>query len=220
VQADLEDKLTRARAHYAAELGLGRGLVRALAVGIVATSLAAIAAGSWAVWVTWQAAARIERYVVFLDDAGTAVRVDLARDDWTPQKGIWADTAARWVRNLRSRPVDVPTLKFQREQVIQTSSRETFDGLRAWMLQADRDMEHSAVDVELVSVNVVSSDERRATVLVRWRERERRVAMLGAWQSMTGTVALVLDPPKVREELQRNPPGIFVVDFSFSREAG
>ena len=30
---------------------------------------------------------------------------------------------------------------------------------------------------------------------------------------------LVLDPPRVRKELERNPSGIYVVDFSFSREA-
>jgi type IV secretory pathway TrbF-like protein len=39
------------------------------------------------------------------------------------------------------------------------------------------------------------------------------------WAAMSGTVTLALDPPAVRKELERNPSGVYVVDFSFSREA-
>ena len=219
MDAATRERLGRARAHYASELGLGRTVVQVLAATTVLATLAAICAGSWAVFVTWEASGRVERYVVQLDSAGDAVRVTLAQDDWQPIEGIRADCAARWVRNLRSRPQDVPTLEYQRRQVVQVASHDVYAGLRAWMLRADRDMSQAAVDVELVAVNVVGSSERQATVLVRWRERERRGGMVGAWQSMSGTVALVLDPPRVRKELERNPSGIYVVDFSFSREA-
>jgi type IV secretory pathway TrbF-like protein len=219
MDADLKERLARGRAHYASELGLGRGLVRVLAATTVLSTLAAVCAGSWALFVTRQAEGRVERYVVFLDDAGSAVRVELAQDRWQPIEGIWADSAARWVRNLRSRPGDIPTLEFQRQQVIQVASRDVYAGLREWMLRADRDMGQAAVDVELVAINVVGSSERQATVLVRWRERERRAGMVGDWQPMSGTVALVLDPPRVKKELERNPTGIYVVDFSFSKEA-
>lgn len=216
---DTEERLARGRAHYARELGLGRGLVRALAATTVLSTLAAICAGSWALVVTRAAEGRIERYVVFLDDAGSPVRVELTADRWQPLEGIWADCAARWVRNLRARPQDIPTLEFQRQQVIQVASREVFSSLREWMLRADQDMGRSAVDVELVAINVVGSDGHQATVLVRWRERERRAGMVGDWQPMSGTVSLVLDPPRVKKELERNPTGIYVVDFSFSKEA-
>ena len=219
MDADPRQRLARGRAHYASELGLGRSLVRVLAATTVLSTLAAICAGSWAVFVTRQAEGRIERYVVFLDDAAAPVRVELAQDGWKPIEGIWADYAARWVRNLRSRPLDIPTLEFQRQQGIQVASREVYAGLREWMLRADHDMGRSAVDVELVAINVVGSDAERATVLVRWRERERRAGMVGDWQPMSGTVALVLDPPRVKKELKRNPTGIYVVDFSFSKEA-
>jgi type IV secretory pathway TrbF-like protein len=219
MDAGTSERLTRARAHYASELGLGRGLVRALAVSTVLATLAAVCAGSWAVYVSWQAEARVERYVVFLDDAGAPMRVELTQDRWQPIEGIWADCAARWVRYLRARPLDIPTLEFQRRQVIQVASREVYAGLHEWMLRADQEMGHSAVDVELVAVNVVGSTGQGATVLVRWRERERRGGMIGDWQKMSGTVALVIDPPRVRKELERNPTGIYVVDFSFSKEA-
>jgi type IV secretory pathway TrbF-like protein len=215
----VDERLRRARAHYASELGLGRWIVRLLAATTVLSTAAAVAAGSWAVYVTKQAGDRIERYVVFLDDAGNPVRVDLARDAWTPAEGVWAEYAARWVRYLRSRPLDVPTLEYQRREVIEAASRDVYTGLREWMARADRDMGHSAVDFELVSVNVVQSSDRRGTVLVRWKERERRAGQVGDWAAMSGTVTLALNPPEVRKELERNPSGIYVVDFSFSREA-
>jgi type IV secretory pathway TrbF-like protein len=215
----IDERLRRARDHYAGELGLGRWLVRLPAATSALSAAAAVAAGSWAVYVTERGDDRVERYVVFLDDSARPVRVDLARDDWTPAEGVWAETAARWVRYLRARPLDVPTLAYQRREVIEAASREVYAGLREWMARADRDMGHSAVDFELVAVNVVQASDKRGTVLVRWRERERRAGQLGGWAAMSGTVTLALDPPAVRKELERNPSGVYVVDFSFSREA-
>ena len=102
--------------------------------------MAAVAAGGWALHVTRREADAVQRYVVYLD-AGMApvaqARIDSA---WTPGPGAWLDFSRRWVRDLRSRPTDLETLKLQRREVIWTTHERAYAPLQASMRKADDEL--------------------------------------------------------------------------------
>src|SRR6188472_3939542 len=111
----------RPRDFFARQVGLGRAVVWSTSAAAVICALGAVGAGSWAIYETGRGADRVERYVVYLDDRSMPVSEAEIGKTWTPTDGAYLDFASRWIRFLRSRPLDIETLKFQRRQVIDTT---------------------------------------------------------------------------------------------------
>jgi type IV secretory pathway TrbF-like protein len=208
----------RPRDFFARQVGLGRAVVWSTSAAAVLSTLGALAAGSWAVYETRLSTDRVERYVVYLDDQSLPVGQAQIGKMWTPTDGAYLDFASRWIRFLRARPLDVETLKFQRREVIYTTDARVYSALKESMQAADDQLRQAAVDVLSVSANLVESGPSRTVVLVRWTERVRDGGLTKA-TPWTGTLTLAYEEPKVHREFERNPLGIYVVDFQLSQES-
>lgn len=206
----------RPRDYIARRIGLGRPVLWSLAATTLVSTVAAVAAGGWALHVTRREADAVQRYVVYLD-AGMApvaqARIDSA---WTPPPGAWLDFARRWTRELRNRPTDMPTFEAQRRELIWTTDARAYDRLQPVLKRADDELRNTAVDITSVSANLKESGRGRAIVFVRWTEQARAAAQPPtAW---TATLTLAYQEPKAQAQMERNPLGIFVTDFQLSQE--
>lgn len=97
------EQYSRARDHYARELLGGRSFVRWT---WVANTVLALTVASMAVWshqVTFEAAGRVQPYVVAFDSFAHPVALD---PNWTPQAGQYLELATTYVRYVRSKPSD------------------------------------------------------------------------------------------------------------------
>ena len=111
----------RPRDFVARMAGLGRPVLWSLAATSLLATVAAIGAGSWALYEARHAADSVQRYVVYLDGQSMPVGQARISSSWQPGDGAWLDFARRWVRFLRARPLDIETLKYQRREVIWTT---------------------------------------------------------------------------------------------------
>jgi len=207
----------RPRDFVARMAGLGRPVLWSLAATSLLATVAAIGAGSWALYEARHAADSVQRYVVYLDGQSMPVGQARISSSWQPGDGAWLDFGRRWVRFLRARPLDIETLKYQRREVIWTTDARVYAALQSSMHEADEQVRHAAVDVQTIAANLVDSSEPgRAVVLVRWTETVRgSPSPPVAW---TGTLTLTYQEPKAQKEFERNPLGIYVTSFQLSQE--
>src|SRR4051794_21332608 len=206
----------RSRDFVARMAGLGRPVLWSLAATSFLGVAAGVAGGAWAVYETRHATDEVKRYVVYLD-AGMApvaqARIDSA---WSPAPGAWLDFSRRWIRELRTRPTDMPTFEAQRREMIWTTDARAYDRLLPVLRKEDADLRNTAVDVTAVSANIKETSPRRAVVFVRWTEQVRGGAQgPAAW---TATLTLAYQEPRAQAQFERNPLGIFVTDFQLSQE--
>lgn len=215
----MAEPYTRPRDFLARMTGLGRPVLWSLSAVSVLSTVTAIAAGSWALHETRQGRDRVQRYVVYVDGQTNPVGQARISATWTPADGAYVDFARRWVRFLRTRPLDIETLKFQRREVIWTTDARVYAALQESMQRADEQVRQAAVDVPSIAANLVdSSQPRRAVVLVRWTETLRGAGNRPPvpW---TATLTLTYQEPGAQRELERNPLGIYVTSFQLSQEA-
>lgn len=208
----------RTRDHFVRAVGLGRGTLWTFGTIALLSTAAAIGSGL----VAWNEMAhsrdRIERYVVYLDDKSLPVAQARVGQDWRPQDGAYVDFSQRWIRYLRSRPLDVGVLKFQRAEVIKSTEQQVYAALQESMKAADDQVRNAAIDVQGISANLVERrDDDTAVVLVRWTEKVRSAnAKPRTW---TGTLTVAYQPPVARREFERNPLGLYVTNFQITEEA-
>jgi type IV secretory pathway TrbF-like protein len=211
----LAEPYSRPRDFLARMVGLGRPVLWSLAATSAVSTVAAVVAGAWAWHEARTAADRVQTFVVQIDGSGAVVGRFPATAEWQPEVGAYLDFAQRWVRNLRSRPLDVETLKVQRRDVIWATDQRVFGPLQDSMKRSDEEYRQTAVDLTRLSANLVDQQESRAVVLVRWTEQPRGPAPPSSW---TATITVAHVPPRVVTEYERNPLGLFVTSYQLTQE--
>jgi len=214
VTAALAEPYTRPRDFLARMAGLGRPVLWSLAATSLISTVAAVAAGGWAWHEARASADRAKVYVAQIDSSGAVVGRFQVSAEWEPEVGQYLDFAQRWVRNLRSRPLDVETLKVQRRDVIWATDQRVFGPLQDSMRKADEEYRQSAVDVTRIAANLVDQQSSRAVVLVRWSEQPRGAAPPTSWSA---TLTVVHVPPRTTGEYERNPLGLFVTNYQITQ---
>jgi len=114
----MAEPYARPRDFLARMAGLGRPVLWSLSATSLISTVAAVAAGGWAWHEARTSADSAKVYVAQIDASGAVVGRFQVSAEWEPEVGIYLDFAQRWIRNLRSRPPDVETLKVQRRDVI------------------------------------------------------------------------------------------------------
>ncbi len=153
---------------------------------------------------------------VYVDDRFNVVgSAAVGGADAMPDGGFVA-FAENWVRNLRGRSAELETLKFQRKQVILSTARELWLPLQKGLLDADKELGKTAVDVTEISANLVKREGATGAVFVRWTERARA----GGAEARTHTALLTVayQPPRRPREMEANPLGLWAVDFQITEE--
>ena len=180
-------------------------------------ALGFVGVAAWGLYVTKTSEDRVQRYVVVVDSSNQVVMTARAGiNSWTPSDGFLIKFTTDYVRYLRSRPLDVETLKFQRREVIRTSDQRLFTQLQQAMREADEQLRTSAVSVTSISANIVNRKDDLATVFVRWTEEVQGIAAKPT--TYTAMIDVKHQPPLITREFEQNPTGLFVTGFQRTQE--
>jgi len=155
-------------------------------------------------------------YVVEIDAQGAARAVAPADEAYTPSDAQIAFHLARFLENVRSLSID--------PVVVRHNWLKAYDFVteRAAVTLNEHARENDAfarIGRETVAVDVVSvvraSD---SSFQVRWLEKNFKDGTLHATSRMTGIFSVVITAPKTVELIRKNPLGIYVHAFNWSRD--
>jgi type IV secretory pathway TrbF-like protein len=214
VATALPEPYARPRDFLARMAGLGRPVLWSLAATSLVSTVAAVAAGGWAWHEARTSADRARVFVAQIDSAGAVVGCFEVAAEWQPEGGQYLDFAQRWIRNLRSHPTDIETLKVQRRDVIWSTDARVYGPLQDEMKREDELYRQTALDVSRLAANMVDQQSSRAVVLVRWTEQARGAAPPTSWSA---TLTVVHVPPRVVTDYERNPLGLFVTNYQITQ---
>ncbi len=165
----------------------------------------------------WQSArGHIVPWVVQVDRLGEAQAVAPAEAGYRPTDPQIAFHLARFIENVRSVPAD-PVIV--RQNWLSAYDFTTDKGALALNDYARANDPFLAVGkvqvaVEVSSVIRASPDSFR----VAWIERRYQDGSLAATEHWSAILTIVVQPPRTPEGLRKNPLGIFVNAFNWSKE--
>lgn len=157
-------------------------------------------------------------YVVQVNGDGIVQTVGPAkRANYVPNKKVVEYFLVQWITWVRSTPLDPIVARNQwitAYAYLRQSAATALNGI------AIKEQPLSKIGVETVSVqakNIVALSAN--TYQVRWAETttSREGTLIGT-REMTGVFNIELDPPTDEKKLKQNPLGLFIKQFSWSRD--
>jgi type IV secretion system protein VirB5 len=186
---------------------------RLMAFGSLALSFCLSAA------LIWQSTRSIVTpWIVQVDNLGQAQAVAPASLDYRPTDPQIAWHLARFIEEVRSIPADPIVL---RQQWLRAYDFTTDKGAIALNDYARADDPFTKADKEQVAVEVssvirASPDSFR----VAWTERHYQNGQLAQTERWSAILTIVLETPHDADGLKRNPLGVYVHAFNWSKELG
>lgn len=159
---------------------------------------------------------RVTPYVVEVDKLGAIQAVGPAERDWTPSDPEIAWQLARFVRDVRSLPLDPIVLRQNWLEAYDFVSDRAAATLNDFARQRDpfKAVGERTVSVEVTSVVRASPDSFQ----VKWTEQSFRNGALEKTERWTGIFSVVIRRPTTADVLRKNPLGLYVVSLDWSRE--
>lgn len=158
----------------------------------------------------------ITPYVVEVTNQGEVRAVGPAVEQYRPTDAQIGYHLSRFLRNVRSLPID--------PIVLRENWLETYDSVTDRAAVKLNDYARSAtpfarVGRESVAIEVISvvraSD---SSFQLRWLERRYVNGVVNAVETWTAILTLIVQQPRDVARLRKNPLGIYVDDFDWSRE--
>lgn len=165
----------------------------------------------------WQSlSSRITPYVVEVADSGSVRAVGNATESYNPSDAQIAYHLSDFIRNMRSIAIDPVVV---RENWLKAYAYVTDRGalvLNEYARAHDpfQRIGERSITVEVTSV-VRASD---TSFQVKWREAAFDHGSLATTETYTAILSLVLQHPKSVDELRKNPLGIYVHGFNWSKD--
>jgi len=197
---------------------IGTARVQALHWRIVAilSLIGVIALGAGLVHVS--ANKEVKTFFVQVDALGQPGRITLADDHYEPDAAQVGYFVGQLVTLVRARPLDPVVVRDNWIKAYGFLAAEAIGTMNAY---ARSDPPIRAVEgrplARTVSISNVLQKSRR-TYQVRWLETAYVGGVPQKPQSHTGLFEIEIMPPRDEAEVFRNPLGIYVVAFSWSRE--
>jgi type IV secretion system protein VirB5 len=160
---------------------------------------------------------QVATYVVEVDDLGRPGRITLASDAYQPTAAQSGYFVGELVRLVRERPLDPVVL---RKQWSKAYGFLAGDAIPAMNQYAASDTGMDALGNRLARTVEISSILQRSkdSYQVRWTETTYANGARRSTEQYTGLFTVALSPPKTEEEAFRNPLGLYVTSFTWSRE--
>ena len=162
----------------------------------------------------------ITPYIIETDGSGETVAIGAAREGFNPSEAQIIYSISRWVESLWG--IDRVLVKHNLESAYTMTRGKAADVFRQHVASY-RPIERSVSDlslsasVQVKAVNFLPNDSN--TGLVRFEVTERRKDTAPVVRTYMMTLHWVIIPPTTIEEIQVNPIGFFVTDFSWTQEA-
>ena len=169
--------------------------------------------------VLWQSArGSVTPWIVEIDGRGEAQAVAPALSNYKPSDPQIAWHLARFIEEVRSIPVDPIVLRDQWLRAYDFTSDQGAAALNDYARVNDPFVQlgHLQIAVEISSVIRASDDSFR----IAWTERRYEDGHLAATERWAAILTLVIDPPRNADRLRRNPLGIYITAFNWSKELG
>lgn len=155
-------------------------------------------------------------WVVQVDGQGAAQAVGPAVADYRPTDAQVAWHLARFIEQVRSLPADAVVL---RQNWLRAYDFTSDRGAAALNDHARAEDPFGRVGTQQVGVDIASvlraSDD---SFRVAWTERHYRDGALAATERWTAILTITIQPSRDADRLRRNPLGIYVTAFSWSKE--
>lgn len=174
-------------------------------------------AGGLAAGLVWQSArGTIVPWVVEIDKLGNAQAIAPAAADYRPTDPQIAFHLARFIEQVRAIPADPVVL---RQDWLRAYDFVTDRGARALNDHARTNDPFAEVGKVQVAVDVssvirASGDSFR----IAWTERRYADGVLAETSRWSAILTIAVQPPRSADALRRNPLGVFVTAFNWSKD--
>jgi type IV secretion system protein VirB5 len=212
-QTSVETRYTESRREWAEQMRYPQAQIRRWqAAFVVVVGLAVVLAVGL---VTLAMSARVEPYVVEVDDTGEVRLVGKPdTQDYQPTEAAKKYFVQEFVTNVRARPKDPVVLRKQLEKARALLTSDAITKMDEYIERDDPLGENAkrlaVVDVESI---VKESDE---TYQVTWTERYAGEFQGPDTAKLTGLFTIRSGRPHNEAELRRNPLGIYIDHYSWS----
>lgn len=160
----------------------------------------------------------VKTFIVELDKAGQPPRVTLADGLYTPTSAQMSYGVRHVVRLVRERSLDPVVVRNNWQEAYGFLAGEAILTMNAY---AAADPPFRAIDGQLLTRTVAISNvlqKSKRTFQVRWVETDYIGGVNQQPQTFSGLFETDVIPPRDEAQVFRNPLGIYVVSFSWSRE--
>jgi type IV secretion system protein TrbF len=195
---------------------IGAARVQARNWRIAALSALLLCAGVLAALVISIQRSGIVPYVVEVDRLGEVRRVGPAIEPYKPNDAAIAHFVAQVIENIRSLSIDPVVVRTNWLRAYDFVTDRGAQTLNDYARQADPfgRIGSKTVMVEVTSVVRASDDSFE----VRWKEDSYENGAVSQTERYTGVVTLVVKPPTSAETIRKNPLGLYIHAFNWSRD--
>jgi type IV secretion system protein VirB5 len=160
---------------------------------------------------------QVATYVVEVDQFGMPGRITLASEPYRPEAAQTGYFVAELVRLVRERPIDPVVLRKQWTKAYQFIAGDAVSGMNQY---AASDSGLDAIGNRIARTVEVSNvlEKSPNSYQVRWVETTYSNGIRRGQEQWTGLFQVALIPPKNEEDAFRNPLGVYVTNFNWSRE--
>lgn len=216
-KAKIDSPYARAAAAWDDRIGSARVQARNWRIAaILSISLSLVAtAGAMVMGIKKQVAT----YVVEIDKVGMPARVTLAGDIYKPEPAQVGYFVSEIVRLVRERPLDPVVMRQNWTRAYQFLAGSAVNAMNEYAANdsgLDGTPGRGAVarTVQVSNVLQKSNDSYQ----VRWIETSYANGVRRSEESFTGLFRVKLIPPRDERDVFKNPLGVYVIEFTWSRE--
>lgn len=217
VKVELESPYARAAAAWDDRIGSARVQARNWRAVAFAAMLLSLILGTGTVYLGVKK--QVATYVVEVDKAGMPGRITLASEAYRPEAAQVGYFVGEVVRLVRERPLDPVVMRKQWTKAYQFLAGSAVTTMNEFAatdngLAAVPGRGAVARTVEVSSILQRSAD----TYQVRWLETSYAGGIKRSQDQYTGLFQVKLIPPRDEADAFKNPIGVYVTSFTWSRE--
>ena len=217
VHQELDSPYARAAAAWDDRIGSARVQAKNWRLVAVGCLLLALIATSGAMYLAINK--QVATYVVEVDKLGMPARITLASEPYQPQSAQIGYFVSEIVRLARERPLDPVVMRKQWTKVYQYLAGTAVNTMNEFAatdtgLNALPGRGAVARTIEISNILQKSPD----TYQVRWLETSYANGLKKSQEEWTGLFQVKLIPPRDEADAFKNPIGVYVTHFTWSRE--
>ncbi len=199
-------------------IGTARVQARNWRLAALTSLLIALVSVTGAVYVAVHRPLRL--HVVEVDPHGKPGRILLADAVYSPEDAHVGYLVSQLVELVRERPLDPVVLRQNWEKAYRFLAGDAVPAMNAYAEN------HSGLDAATSQDRLITRTVETTSVLkraphtyqVHWVETQYESGVVASREPYTGVFHIKLDPPRNESELFRNPLGLYVVHFQWSRD--
>ena len=162
---------------------------------------------------------QVATYIVEIDKAGMPGRISLASETFQPAAAQVGYFVGEVVRLVRERPLDPVVMRQQWTKAYQFLAGPAVNGMNEYAAADSglRNVPGEGATARTVEIkNILQKSD--GTYQVRWTETTYSNGIRRSKEDFTGLFQVKLIPPRDEADTFKNPIGVYITNFTWSRE--